>query len=292
MSTALIVRPAPERKRRLVEEIKGYIRSHRYLIVADLYKVRTAQLQELRRMLMGQALIKILKNTLVSRAIDDVKEEKRGLEALEAYLCGQSIFIFTNENPFELARLVERFKVKALPAPGDVATSDIVVPAGNTGMPPGPIISTMSSLGIPTRIEAGSIWVARDTVVARKGDIITYELAYVLSKLGIRALELGVALKAAYMDGFVIPGEDLSIDVEAVRRSIAEAMAEAINLSLNASYPTKETSALLIQLAHARALSIALAASIPTPEVLGLLLAKAEAEIAALSKLLAEKGFR
>ena len=290
-ATAVLARPIPEWKKKLVEEIKGYLRRYRYLLVADLYKVRAAQLQELRKMLRGRALIKVLKNTLVSRAIDDVKGEKPGLEAVKAYLHGQNIFIFTDENPFELARLVERFKVKVVPAPGDVATSDIVVPAGNTGMPPGPIISTLSSLGIPTRIEAGSIWITKDTVVARKGDTISYELAYVLSKLGIKALELGITLKAAYMDGLIVPGEQLSLDIDGMREAIVEAHTAAINLSLNASYPTKETSMLLIQMAHTRALALALAAAIPAPETLGLLLAKAEAEATALSKLLAEKGF-
>lgn len=290
-ATAMLARPVPEWKKKLVEEIKGYLRRYRYLLVADLYKVRAAQLQELRKMLRGRALIKVLKNTLVSRAVDDVKDDKPGLEDIKAYLHGQNIFIFTDENPFELARLVERFKVKVIPAPGDVATSDIVVPAGNTGMPPGPIISTLSALGIPTRIEAGSIWITKDAVVARKGDTISYELAYVLSKLGIKALELGITLKVAYMDGLIVPGEQLSLDIEGMKEAIAEAHIAAINLSLNASYPTKETSALLVQMAHTRALALALAAAIPTPETLNLLLARAEAEATALSKLLAEKGF-
>ena len=290
-ATAMLARPVPEWKKKLVEEIKGYLRRYRYLLVADLYKVRAAQLQELRKMLRGRALIKVLKNTLVSRAVDDVKDDKPGLEDIKAYLHGQNIFIFTDENPFELARLVERFKVKVIPAPGDVATSDIVVPAGNTGMPPGPIISTLSALGIPTRIEAGSIWITKDTVVARKGDTISYELAYVLSKLGMKALELGITLKVAYMDGLIVPGEQLSLDIEGMKEAIAEAHTAAINLSLNASYPTKETSALLVQMAHTRALALALAAAIPTPETLNLLLARAEAEATTLSKLLAEKGF-
>ena len=290
-AAAVVARPVPEWKKKLVEEIKGYLRRYRYLLVADLYKVRAAQIQELRRMLRGRALVKVLKNTLMRKAIEALDGEKPGLKDLEPYLHGQNIFIFTDENPFELARLLEKFKVKVLPSPGDVATSDIVVPAGNTGLPPGPIISTLNALGIPTRIEAGSIWVTKDTVVARKGDVISYELAYILSKLDIKALELGINLKAAYMDGRVLPGEEMSLDIEGVKQTITEAQTEAFNLALNASYPTRETTALLVQMAHTRALTVALEAAFPAPEVLNLLLARAEAQATALSRLLAEKGF-
>ena len=284
-------RPVPEWKKKVVEDIKGYLRKYKYDIIADLYKVRAAQLQELRRALRGKALIKVLKNTLFSRAIDDLNGQKEGLQALKAYLRGQNIFIFTNENPFKMARTIDQFKVKVLPSPGDVATNDIVIPAGNTGLPPGPIISTFGSLGIPTKIESGSIWIVRDTVVARKGDVISHELAYILSKLDLKVLELGITLKAAYVDGIVIPGEELKLDIEGTKKAISEAFQEALNLSLNIAYPTSENTPLLLQMAHIRALSVALAASYPSKDTIGLLLAKAEAEASVLARLLAEKGF-
>ena len=190
-----------------------------------------------------------------------------------------------------MALALERFKVKVVPGPGDVATNDIVVPAGNTGLPPGPIISMLNAVGIPTRIESGSVWVARDTLVARKGDVISPELAYVLSRLELKVLELGITLKAAYMDGTVVPGEELKLDVEGIREAISEAYQAAFNLSLNASYPTRENIGLLVQIAHMRALSLALEAGVPSKDTIGLLLAKAEAQAAALARLLAEKGF-
>ena len=290
MSSA-VARPVPEWKRKLVEEIKGYLREYKYVLIADLYKVRAAQLQELRKALRGKALIKVLKNTLFSRAIDGLDGQKKGLDGLKPYLKGQNIFIFTNENPFKMARLIDQFKVKVLPSPGDVATNDIVIPAGNTGLPPGPIISTFSSLGVPTRIESGSIWIVKDTLVARRGDVISHELAYILSKLDLKVLELSITLKAAYVDGLVVPGDQLKLDIDGTKKALEEAHAAALNLSLNIAYPTRETTPLLVQMAHSRALALALAASYPTDETTGLLLAKAEAEAKALASLLAEKGF-
>ena len=291
MSAAVLARPVPEWKKKLVEEIRGYLRRYRYLIIADLHKVRAGQLQELRKALRGRALVKVLKNTLVQKAIEGLDGERPGLEGLKEHLRGQNIFIFTNENPFSVAHMVDQFKVKVLPSPGDVATSDIVIPAGNTGLPPGPIISTLNMLGVPTKIESGSIWVSKDTLVARKGDVISHDLAYILGKLNMKVIELGVSLKAAYVDGAVIPGEELKLDLEGLRQTISEAYQAAFNLSLNAAYPTRENTALLLQIAHARAFSLAVAASWPSRETLGYLLAKAEAEASALARALAEKGF-
>lgn len=290
MSVAL-AREVPKWKRKLAEEIRNYIKRYKYILIADLFKVRAAQLQELRKALRGKALVKVLKNTLVAKAIEGLDAEKPGIEALKEYLHGQNVFIFTDENPFDMARTIEQFRVKVLPSPGDVATSDIVVPAGNTGLPPGPIISTLNALGIPTRIESGSIWVVKDTVVARKGDVISYDLAYILGKLDMKVIELGINLKAAYIDGLVVPGEELKLDIDGIREAIGEAYKEAFNLSLNAAYPTPENAPLLLQMAHVRALSVALAASYPAKGAVELLLAKAEAEASALARALAEKGF-
>ncbi|RLI13890.1 50S ribosomal protein L10 [Candidatus Bathyarchaeota archaeon] len=290
--SAVLARPVPEWKKKLVEEIKGYLRRYKYVLIADLYKVRATQLQELRRALRGKALIKVLKNTLVAKAIESLDAgEKPGIEKLKEYLHGQNVFIFTDENPFKMARTIDQFKVRVLPSPGDVATSDIIIPAGNTGIPPGPIISTFNALGVPTRIESGSIWVVKDTLVARKGDVISYDLAYILGKLDMKVIELGINLKAAYVDGIVVPGEELKLDIEGVKEAISEAYRAAFNLSLNAAYPVPETAHLLIQMAHIRALSGALAASYPTKDTISLLLARAEAEASALARALAGKGF-
>ena len=289
--SVLLARPVPEWKRKLVEEIKGYLRQYRYIIIADLYKVRASQLQELRKALRGRALVKVLKNTLVAKAIDGLDGERPGLEKLKDHLHGQNIFIFTNENPFTIAHMIDRFKVKVLPSPGDVATNDIIIPAGNTGLPPGPIISTFNMLRIPTKIESGSIWVTKDTLVAKKGDVISQELAYILNKLNIKAIELGINLKAAYVDGRVVTSEELKLDLEGIKKAVEEAHLAAFNLSLNAAYPTRENAALLLQIAHMRAFSLAIAAAWPSKETLSFLLAKAEAEANALARALAEKGF-
>ena len=270
------------RKAEKVEEIKNLLRKYRTVGIAGLHKVRASQLQELRKRLKGIAYLQVIKNTLMERAISELKDLPN-IDKLREHLKGSNLYLFTEINPFKLALILEKSKVKGFAKAGDVASEDIVVPAGNTGLAPGPIISQLGSVGIPTRIESGSVWINRDTVVARKGEVISQSLAAVLSKLGIKAVETGLSLKVAYDDGLIIPEEELAIDVEEYKQAISEAHLEAFNLSLNSAYPTAENIMILLQVAVSEAYRLALNAEIPTPQTIGDLIRKAHLEALALS---------
>ncbi len=269
-------------KARQVEEIKKLLSQYRVIGIASLEKVRAAQLQELKRKLEKEVVMKVFKNTLVKRAIDELGDPK--LKKLEEYLTGPNIFLFTNMNPFKLSILLEKNKVRAVAKAGDKASFDVVVPAGNTGLSPGPVISQFSTVGIPTRIESGSVWVNKDTLVCRKGEVISLQLANILSKLGIKAVEIGLSLKVVYDDGYIITEEDLAVDLDEIRKSIEEAHSYAFNLSINAAIPIPENVGLLLQKAHQEAYFLAVNAAIPTKETIGDLLRKAHAEALALSQ--------
>jgi len=271
-------------KNRQIEEIKKLLAQHNVVGIASLEKVRAAQLQELKKKLENTAYLKVFKNTLVKRAIEELSREKPELKKLEEHLEGPNIFLFTNLNPFKLVLLLDKNKVKAAAKAGDKAAFDVVVPAGNTGLPPGPIISQLGSVGLPTRIEAGSVWINKDTLVCKKGETISLQLANVLSKLGIKAVEIGLSLKVVYDDGQIITEDMLSVDLEEVRRSIQEAYASAFNLSINAAIPMPENIKLLLQKAHQDAYTLSINAAIPTKENIADLLRKAFSEAQSLSQ--------
>ena len=282
------MRPALIEKIEKVKEIKSLLKEYRVLGIASLHKVRAAQLQEIRKKLADVAHIKVYKNRLVERALKEFGNMK-GLEKLKEFIQGSNAYIFTNYNPFKLALLLEKSKVKAPARAGDVAPEDIVVPAGNTGLPPGPIISQLNALGIPTRIESGSVWVSKDTVVAKKGTVINENLASILSKLGIKPLELGLSLKAVYDDGMVITGEELTLNLDEYKETIGEAHAQALNLAINAAYPMPETIEILLQKAMFEARNLAINANVFLPEVLPEIIQRAYFEALALETKVQEK---
>lgn len=270
-----------EQKSDQVEEIKGILGEYKSIGIASLQKVRAAQLQELKKTLTGKVHMRVLKNTLIKIALENMANAE--LKRLEQYLDGSNVYLFTDLNPFKLALLLERGKVKTTAKSGDLAAMDVVVPAGNTGQPPGPIISQLNGVGLPTRIESGSVWVSKDTLVVHKGEVINERLAAVLSKLGIKAVEAGLSMRAVYDEGLMITGEQLKIDVEGTRRRVEQSHGDAFALSLSIAYPTGDNIKALLQTAHQKAFALSVSAAVPTKETIGDLLRKAHIQMLSLN---------
>lgn len=270
-----------QEKAKEIEEIRKIMEQHKVIALASLQKVRAAQLQELRKKLQRDAYLRVIKNTLVKRAISKSKD-KPNLDKLEEHLAGSTIFLFTNLNPFRLVLLLEKGKVRTTAKAGDVAAFDVVVPAGNTGQPPGPIISQLSAVGLKTRIESGSVWINKDTLVAKEGEAISEQLAVVLSKLGIKPVEAGLVLKAAYDDGVIINEKQLLLDIDDARKTVEDAYRHAFYLSVNSAYTMSENVAFLLQKAHQSAYLLSVNGAILTKETVEDVLRKAHMQMLGL----------
>jgi len=269
-------------KMAIVDSTVKLLDEYKLIGAADLTKVGSGMLQDLRKQLRGQVTIKGIKNTLMR-----ISMEKVGLQGTEDFLAqikGQNIYIFSNGNPFSLAMTLHKNKVRVFAKAGDIALESLVVPAGNTGLSPGPIISKFGGLSIRTRIEAGNIWVVNDTEVAKAGDEISEDLADLLVRLGMRAAEMGLEIKAVYEDGFVIPKEDLILDVGVYSVRLSRALSEAYQVALNAAYVTPVTIMPLISLAAQNVRKLALEAAWVTPETVEELVARANAQAVTLAK--------
>jgi len=283
----MVVRQSTLLKADEVKELTSFLSQYNSLGIASLQKVRAAQLQKLRKKLEKSAYLRVVKNSLIKRAVSEAKD-KVGIENLEEYLTGPNLFLFTNLNPFKLVILLEKSRVTAKARAGDVAAFDVIVPAGNTGLAPGPIISQFTAVGLRTRIESGSVWVSKATLVVKKGEPISTQLASLLSKLGIKPVEVGLSLKVVYDDGLILTEEDLKVDLDEIRRSVEEAHQYAFNLSLEAAYPLPENIRFLLRRGQQEAYSLALNAGIPTKDTIADLIRKANMEMLSLSEKLDE----
>ena len=264
-----------------VEAIKDIFKEYKSVGIASLKKVRASQLQELKKSMAGKVYLRVLKNTLLKIALDEMNQAE--LKKLEVYLEGSNVYLFTDLNPFKLALLLERGKVKTTAKSGDIAAEDVIIPSSNTGQPPGPVISQLNAVGLPTRIESGSVWISKDTLVVRRGEVINERLAGVLAKLGIKAVELGISMRAVFDNGMMITGDKLKVDVAATRRSVESSNQEAFALALEIGYASKDTIKPLLQRAHQKAVALSVSAAIPTKETIADLIRKATAEMSSLN---------
>ena len=100
-----------QEKIKKVEEITLLIEKHKIIGIASLQKVRAAQLQGFKRNLADKASMRVIKNTLMKMAIENCRQ-KPGLEKLLEHIEGSNIYIFTDLNPFKLALILKREKIK------------------------------------------------------------------------------------------------------------------------------------------------------------------------------------
>ncbi|NAY82077.1 MAG: 50S ribosomal protein L10 [Thaumarchaeota archaeon] len=253
----------PTKKKELMEKIKKNLESHKNVAVVNLYKLRSIQIGELRKKLKGQVVFLGVKNKIAEKALKSTKYEK-----LSEFIKGQSLLMFFDMDPFELNIVLEKNQVYLPAKAGDIATDDIIVPAGNTGLQAGPVLSEFKELKIPTRIETGSVFVTKDTIVAKKGEVINEKLASLLSKLGIKPIRSGLSIKAAYFDGLVIKGEDLKIDVEAYKNNVIESYQKAFKLAYALELPYPEILSLVIADRYNKAKRVAVKAGVYTDETI------------------------
>jgi len=270
-----------------VGELLRLIEKSEVIANAELFKVRSNQLQQLRRKFRSDIHMQVVKNNIIKRAL--IASKKHNIEYLIDSVSGSSIFLFTSINPFKLNLILENSTVKASAKAGDIAQGDIVIPRGNTGLPPGPAISELHEIGIRTRIETGSIWVMRETVVAKEGDVISASLASVLSKLGMKPIEVGLHIQNCYHDGFVLNSDQLRLDLEETRNEFKTAVNQAFNFAVETQYPTIETLPTILSKAITNARNLAFQASYPAKEVVGDLLRKGYQHMLSLSAKLKTK---
>ena len=274
------VQVSPE-KTEAVNSTVELLKKYDVIAAADLNKVSSSMLQDMRRQLRGTLDVKVVKNTLMRISMNQAG--KTDSDSFMEAVAGPNVFLFTNGNPFRLAMDLEANKVKVFAKPGDLALTDIVISAGNTGLSPGPLIGKFGVLKVRTRIESGNIWVVSDTTVTKLGEPITDDLADLLQRMGIRAAEMGLSIKAVYERGELIPGPSLILDMDEYRARLDQAIGSAFQLAVQTAYVTPQTVTTILNKAATEARAVAIEAGYASKETVEDLIAKANSQARTLA---------
>lgn len=274
-------------KKEVYDDLLELLEKYSVVAVADLRKVRSSQIQEIRKKLRGKADFMVAKNTILRKASEKLAGEKKGIDQFANSLTGSMVLIFTQMNPFELIIFLNKNKVRVPAKGGDIATGDITISAGNTGLQPGPVISEFNEAKVQTRIEGGSIFIARDTVVVEKGEVIPVKTASLLSKLGLKPMEAGLSLSYAYDNGAVLGPKDLAFDLEQMRADFSSAARMAFGVAVEANIILPETAPMLISKAYRQAVAVSVDSGFFTKQTTTFIIGKALANMNALSSAIA-----
>lgn len=280
----------PKKKRLMYEELQRIPAEYNVIALSKMSKVRAAQLMMIRKKFRNDIKIKIVKNKVAIRAFEKVKGVA-GIENLSKQLEDQCALIFTNINPFKLNLIFAQNKVFLPAKGGDIATKEIFVPSGNTGITPGPVLSEFKTANVPTKIDQGTIWVSKDTLVAKPGDVISTPLASLLSKLNVKPIEAGISVNFAIAEGLQFKEQDLKLDLEGYKKELARSFAQALALATEAGYMTPETVTPLLVKAHQEAMSLAAEAGYVTSETAGFVLPRAQMQAQSIANKAKERGY-
>ena len=290
VTTTTSVKNYPKKKRLMYNGLQELVKQYDVIALSKITKVRATQLMMIRKKFRDDIKILIIKNKVAQRALEKVNDIA-GLAKLSKVLEGQCALMFTNMSPFKLNLLLSRNKVFLPAKGGDIATKDIIITSGNTGITPGPVLSEFKEANVPTKIEQGNIWVTKDTVAANSGAVISQKLASLLSKLNIKPVEAGIAINCAITEGLFFDEKDLKIDLMEYSNELKASFLSAIAVSLKAAYPTSETSLLLVSEAYGNANILAAESSYLSTDTANFVLARTQSKARSLANILAGKGY-
>ena len=279
-----------EKKKEIVNNLKDKLQTYPIIGLVQIDNIGARVVQQMRKELSKEAAIVMAKNTLMKIAIAELKKEVKGIEKLNKYIIGSCAFILTKTNPYKLASFMDRNKIPAPAKAGQIAPVDVIIRPMNTGIPPGPVIAELQSLGLKTRIERGQIRIVEEAVVTKEGERVNRTVALLLRRLNIDPFEAGLNFIVALEDGQIIPGDALIIDYEKYEQNIVWAYNSAIKLAVNAGIITKQSLPLILKTINQKAISLAVNASFVTQKSLPLILSKATNGALSIASIIADKN--
>ena len=271
----------PKRKAQMYQQLLEVPKKYKVIAIVKINKVRASQILPLRKALKGEVEFVCVKDRVAQKALE--KLNIAGIKGISEELTGQCLFLFTNMSPFKLNVLLSKNKIMMAARGGDIASVDIVVPAKNTGIAPGPMLTEFKEAGIPTKIDQGTIWIQKDTTPVKKGETINEKLAALLGKLDIKPVEAGISLYTALEEGLKYAAEEMIVDVAKVRNAFTQFHQEAISLSIEAAYVTVENINQILSKAAQSARSVSVESGFMTDETKEQILQKAHSQAKSVS---------
>jgi large subunit ribosomal protein L10 len=236
-----------------VIQLKELMKKYKAISIVDLTNLPSSNLQAIRNKLRDKIEIRVTKKSLISRAIEELKE--KDLSSLKQYLENSiPALIFSDEDPFKLLRLIKENKTNAAAKPGQLAPMDLTIQAGPTPFTPGPIIGELGAIGLQTSVESGKIIIKKEKLVAKKDEVIKAGVASILSKLGIEPIEISVNVLAIYDQGIIYEKAVLDVNQEEYINNLKLAYNQSIKLAEEIGYICKDNIDLLLTKAQRNAL--------------------------------------
>ncbi len=275
-------RPAITKKKAQVEEFKKDFSASQNIVIIDLRNLPDRLLQNVRKKLREKGTrVVVAKSAVMTRALEGAKKPKELIELFE----NPAAVVITKTTPYELNQFFKQNNMDVAAKPGQIAPQDIIVPAGETDLAPGPALSELKAAGLNAQIRGPKISIVKDSTVVKAGDEITLEKAKALQTLGFKPFKVKVNILLAYDGEYIYAPELLDISAESLAPEFVESLTNAFNLSVNADVPTEQNITLLLTQAFTQGTNVGVNGIVYSPQSIEQLLAQSIRSGLALSGL-------
>jgi large subunit ribosomal protein L10 len=261
-------------KKNTVSDLTEMLQNGGTLAVIDIHGVPAGAMLGMRAGLRGKMSIQVAKKRLMKLAWEAAGNDFADLEELYSSAV-QPALLQTDMSSFQVFSELKKTEAGRAGKPGDVAPHDIIVEKMDTGMPPGPIVGELNSVGIPAKIVKGSVQIQKQVTILKEGEEFEGDLGMMLSKIGINPIVTGLRLCGTIEDGTRFQPTTLDIDYEQFESDLISFGAGAFNLACNIRWFTTQTTPTLLSKASGEALAVALEAAIVTTDTLPHLIGRA-----------------
>lgn len=262
-------------KKDTVSDLVDLLNSGETLAVIDIHGVPAGAMIGMRATLRDNMKIQVAKKQLMRLAWEQAGNNSEDLDSLFQGVVQPALVSSSTMNSFEMFSELKKTEAGRAAKPGDIAPHEIVVEKMDTGMPPGPIVGDLNSVGIPAKIMGGSVQIQKRTVILKEGDVFEGEMGMMLSKIGINPIVTGLRLCGTLEGGTVFAPSTLDLDLEQFESDLISYGAGAFNLACNITWFTSQTMPTLIAKASGEALAVALEAAVATADTIPHLIGRA-----------------
>lgn len=218
-------------------KLKQLVETYPSIFIVNVDNVTSNQMHQIRHALRGRGVVLMGKNTMVRRALRTILSEFPHYERLLPHVRGNIGFVFTSGDLKDVRETIISNKVRAPARAGALATVDVIVPAGNTGMEPGKT-SFFQALGVPTKIARGTIEIVSDVKVVHAGTRVGPSEATLLNLLNISPFTYGMTVVQIFDNGNVFGSEVLDVDESELIGRFLTGIKTIAAISLALNYPT------------------------------------------------------
>jgi large subunit ribosomal protein LP0 len=240
-------------KNKIFSKIQSNLVRYNKMLVYQIKDIPANIIHMVRKILRGiKSEVVCGKTTVITKSIRDYIEKKQenfqthhNIEELKKLVDEihniQILFIFTNEEISTITEITSKFLVEKQAKPGSIATCDVIIPKGPTGMDSSRAYY-FGAMKIPFKVIKNQVEIVSPTKIVTFGQKITMSEINVMKDFKILPHKHTLKIEHIYMNGKLYDCRILKLTPEYIKSKIEHGIRNLAAFSIATHIPTPSSS--------------------------------------------------